>query len=134
MEITAHNANNTPTKAMLWANRNGVFYVLDRTSGRFLQGTPFVKVSWMSGFDGNGRPIQTPPAPGEALWPGNQGGTNWYPPSFSPRTGLFYVSAWEDYAWFCGHPSGWPADTTAPRTRGGGHRTHDDLPAVWVRP
>ncbi len=88
----------TPTKAMLWANRNGNFYVLDRTNGRFLQGTPFVKVSWMSGFDANGRPIQTPPAPGEALWPGNQGGTNWYSPSFSPRTGLMYVSAWEGYA------------------------------------
>ena len=88
----------TPTKALLWANRNGFFYVLDRITGQFLQGSPFVKVSWASGFDANGRPIQTPPAPGESLWPGNQGGTNWYSPSFSPRTGLMYVSAWEGYA------------------------------------
>ena len=44
------------------------------------------------------RPIPTPQPPGQPTWPGNQGGTNWYSPSFSPRTGLFYVSAWEGYA------------------------------------
>ena len=44
----------TPTKAMLWANRNGFFYVLDRTNGRFLLGTPFVKVNWASGLDAKG--------------------------------------------------------------------------------
>jgi alcohol dehydrogenase (cytochrome c) len=88
----------TLTKAMLWANRNGNFYVLDREHGRFLSGTPFVKVNWMSGFDEGGRPIQTPQPAGMPTYPGNQGGTNWYSPSFSPRTGLFYVSAWENYA------------------------------------
>lgn len=90
--------NGAPRKLMLWANRNGYFYVLDRTHGEFLSGTPFVKVNWSSGLDENGRPIATPQLPGEPTWPGNQGGTNWYPPSFSPRTGLFYFSAWEDYA------------------------------------
>ena len=88
----------TPTKAMLWANRNGFFYVLDRTNGRFLFGEPFVKVNWASGLDEAGRPIPTPQPPGQPTWPGNQGGTNWYSPSFSPRTGLMYVSAWEGYA------------------------------------
>jgi alcohol dehydrogenase (cytochrome c) len=88
----------TPTRAMLWANRNGFFYVLDRTNGRFLFGTPFVKVNWASGLDDTGRPIRTPQPAGEPTWPGNQGGTNWYSPSFSPRTGLMYVSAWEGYA------------------------------------
>jgi len=87
-----------PAKVMMWANRNGYFYVLDRVTGRFLLGTPFVKVNWSSGLDEKGRPIQTPQPPGAPTWPGNQGGTNWYPPSFSPRTGLFYVSAWENYA------------------------------------
>ena len=87
-----------PRKLMLWANRNGFFYVLDRATGEFLQGTPFVKVNWASGLDANGRPIQTPQPPGAPTWPGNQGGTNWYSPSFSPRTGLFYLSAWVDYA------------------------------------
>ena len=92
------NWNGGPVKAMLWANRNGNFYVLDRITGRFLMGKAFVKVNWLSGFDERGRPIQTPQPAGMPTWPGNQGGTNWYSPSFSPRTGLFYVSAWEDYA------------------------------------
>jgi alcohol dehydrogenase (cytochrome c) len=86
------------TKALMWANRNGFFYVLNRESGAFLAGAPFVKVNWASGLDAQGRPIQTPQDPGQPTWPGNQGGTNWYSPSFSPRTGLFYLSAWEGYA------------------------------------
>lgn len=90
--------NGAPRRLMLWANRNGYFYVLDRVTGEFLSGAPFVKVNWSSGLDENGRPIPTPQPPGEPTWPGNQGGTNWYPPSYSPRTGLFYFSAWEDYA------------------------------------
>ena len=85
-------------KLMLWANRNGYFYVLDRTDGEFLLGNPFVRVNWSSGLDENGRPIPTPQPEGMPTWPGNQGGTNWYPPSWSPRTELFYFSAWEDYA------------------------------------
>ncbi|MGQ0734346.1 MAG: PQQ-dependent dehydrogenase, methanol/ethanol family [Acidobacteriota bacterium] len=86
-----------PSKLMLWANRNGYFYVLDRATGRFLQGTPFVKVNWASGLDERGRPMQTPQPERQPTYPGNQGGTNWYPPSYSPRTGLFYFSAWENY-------------------------------------
>jgi alcohol dehydrogenase (cytochrome c) len=92
------NWRGVPTKAMLWANRNGFFYVLDRTNGHFLFGTPFVKVNWAGGLDAKGRPIPTPQPPGQPTWPGNQGGTNWYSPSFSPSTGLMYISAWEDYA------------------------------------
>ena len=90
--------NGTPTKVMMWGNRNGFFYVLDRATGKFLLGKPFVKVNWASGLDSNGRPIQTKQPPGQPTWPGNQGATNWYSPSYSPRTGLFYLSAWENYA------------------------------------
>lgn len=90
--------NGTPSKVMMWANRNGYFYVLDRVTGKFLLGKPYVKVNWSSGLDQNGRPIPTPQPEGMPTYPGNQGGTNWYPPSYSPRTGLFYFSAWEDYA------------------------------------
>jgi len=90
--------NGQQRKLMLWANRNGYFYVLDREDGEFLSGVPFVKVNWSSGLDANGRPIPTPQPEGMPTYPGNQGGTNWYPPSFSPRTELFYFSAWEDYA------------------------------------
>ncbi len=86
-----------PAKVMMWANRNGFFYVLDRVTGRFLSGAPFVKVNWASGLDEKGRPMQTPQPEGKPTYPGNQGGTNWYPPSFSPRTGLFYFAAWDNY-------------------------------------
>jgi len=92
------NYRGSQAKLMLWANRNGFFYVLDRETGRFLSGTPFVKVNWASGFDEKGRPIQTPPAPNTPVFPGNQGGTNWYSPSYSPRTELFYVTAWQNYS------------------------------------
>ena len=94
------NANwkGVPSKLMLWGNRNGFFYVLDRTTGKFLSGHPFVKVNWASGIDANGRPITTPQPAGQPTFPGIQGATNWYSPSYSPRTGLFYLSAWENYS------------------------------------
>tara|TARA_B100001964_G_scaffold232451_1_gene288272 strand:+ start:1042 stop:2715 length:1674 start_codon:yes stop_codon:yes gene_type:complete len=92
------NFRGMPKKVMMWANRNGYFYVLDRVTGEFLEGKPFVTVNWSSGLDENGRPIPTPQPEGMPTYPGNQGGTNWYPPSFSPNTGLFYFSAWENYA------------------------------------
>ena len=90
--------NGSPRKLMLWGNRNGFFYVLDRTTGKFLTGGPFVKVNWASGLDAKGRPIPTPQPPGAPTFPGIQGGTNWYSPSYSPRTGLFYLSTWEGYS------------------------------------
>jgi alcohol dehydrogenase (cytochrome c) len=90
--------NGSPAKVMLWANRNAFFYVLDRATGKFLQGAPFAKVNWASGLDANGRPILSPHAPGTPFYPGNQGATNWYPPAYSPRTGLFYFSVWDNYA------------------------------------
>jgi len=96
--VLADNWANTGINVMLWANRNGNYYVLDRATGRFLLGKPFVKVNWMSEFNERGRPTQTPQAEGQPTYPGNQGGTNWYSPSYSPRTRMFYIPAWEDYA------------------------------------
>ncbi len=90
--------NNTEFKVMLWANRNGFYYVLDRETGRFLRGRPFVRVNWADGLDDSGRPVETPQPPGAPTYPGIQGGTNWYSPSYSPSTELFYIPAWEDYA------------------------------------
>jgi alcohol dehydrogenase (cytochrome c) len=91
-----------PRKLMMWANRNGLFYVLDRVNGQFLMGKPFVKVNWMNGFDERGRPMKLASAAsskeGTLILPGNQGGTNYYNPSFSPRTGLFYIPAWDNYS------------------------------------
>jgi alcohol dehydrogenase (cytochrome c) len=89
-----------PTKAMLWANRNGLMYVLDRVSGKFLFGKPYVELNWMSGFDEDGRPIRVPGVlpsrEGTLVRPHVHGATNWAPPSFSPKTGLFYVAHWEN--------------------------------------
>jgi alcohol dehydrogenase (cytochrome c) len=89
--------NGTPRKLMYWANRNGFFYVLDRVTGEFLLGKPFAHVNWASGLDAKGRPIRTPQPPDAPTYPGALGATNWYSPSYSPRTGLLYVSAWENY-------------------------------------
>jgi alcohol dehydrogenase (cytochrome c) len=95
------NWNGQPRKVMMWGNRNGFFYVLDRTNGKFIRGNAFVKVTWASGLDENGRPMRNPNTmptlEGTKLYPGMQGGTNWYSPSFSPRTNLFYLSSWKDY-------------------------------------
>jgi alcohol dehydrogenase (cytochrome c) len=90
----------SPRKVMMWANRNGVFYVLDRTTGQFLLGKPFVKANWLTGFDEKGRPMRTSGQQESAVpvlvQPNGLGGTNWYPPSYSPHTGLFYIPGWEN--------------------------------------
>ncbi len=102
MQWTGKDGQRRPRKVMLWANRNGLMYVLDRTTGEFLMGKPFVEVNWMNGFDEKGRPMRVtgkvPSAEGTLIFPGNQGGTNWYSPSFSPRTGLFYIPTWANYS------------------------------------
>ena len=88
-----------PRKTMLWANRNGIMYVLDRVTGKFLLGKPYVEVNWMDGFDARGRPHRVPgivPSPqGTLVRPHVHGAINWAPPAYSPRTGLFYVAHWE---------------------------------------
>jgi alcohol dehydrogenase (cytochrome c) len=94
-----------PRKVMFWANRNGFFYVLDRQTGQFLLGKPFIKLTWAEGIAKNGRPIRVPkywpkPMGGILVMPGSQGGTNYYPPSYDPQTGLFYVSVWDNYEAF----------------------------------
>ncbi len=122
----------TPIKAMIWANRNGNFYVLERETGKFLVGKPFVKVNWMDSFDERGRPHQTPQPPGQPTWPGNQGGTNWYSPSYSPHTGLFYVPAWEGYATIFG---GTPVEYLEGRNFGGGvNRAYVPVPGAPAVP
>jgi alcohol dehydrogenase (cytochrome c) len=88
-----------PRKLMLFANKNGFFYVLDRVSGEFLLGKPFVEVTWARGLDPRGRPIVVPETlpqrDGGALMAPGAGGTNWAPPSFSAVTNLFYVPAFD---------------------------------------
>jgi len=84
-----------PRTLLLWANRNGFFYVLDRSTGEFLRATAFVKQSWNDGFGPDGRPRIRPrsaPTPeGTIVYPSVGGATNWWPPTYSDRLGLLYV-------------------------------------------
>jgi alcohol dehydrogenase (cytochrome c) len=93
--------NGRTRRLVVQANRNAFYYVLDRETGEFLCGTPYVKQTWARGLDARGRPIRLPntePTPeGTLVYPGLAGGTNWYSPSYSPRTRLFYVMAQENY-------------------------------------
>jgi PQQ-dependent dehydrogenase (methanol/ethanol family) len=83
-------------KLLLHADRNGLFYVLDRTNGTLLSGTPFVYVNWFAGFDANGRPKAVEGSNSSAegsfvVYPTLGGGTNFQAPSYSAATGLFYL-------------------------------------------
>jgi alcohol dehydrogenase (cytochrome c) len=89
-----------PRKLMLHANRNGFFYVFDRTDGKLLLAKPFVKnLNWASGIGSDGRPIKLPglePTPqGTKVCPSQDGATNWFSPSFNPATGLYYVQTFD---------------------------------------
>jgi alcohol dehydrogenase (cytochrome c) len=89
--------NGQPRRLIAQAARNGHYFLLDRTTGKALVSTEYVKTNWASGYTPEGQPIPNPakmPQVDGALVSPNQGGaTNWQSPSFSPRTGLFYVSA-----------------------------------------
>ena len=94
---TGKDGQTKPRKVMMWANRNGFYYALDRGTGEFLQGKPFTKVTWASGLDEKGRPMRINDAEPSAQ--GSKGqeknGTNWFAPAFTPRTGFFYIPVWE---------------------------------------
>ena len=92
-------------KALAWANRNGFYYLLDRTTGKFLTAKAFVKQTWAKGFDNNGRPELIPgneptPEGNDRVWPGVDGGTNWMSHSYSPLTRLLYIFAREEHRMF----------------------------------
>jgi alcohol dehydrogenase (cytochrome c) len=89
-----------PRKLLLQANRNGFFYVLDRVTGEFLLGEPFVKkMTWASGIGPDGRPKvlpdTAPTVQGNKVCPAVEGATNWMSSSYSAGTGLFYVMSLE---------------------------------------
>jgi alcohol dehydrogenase (cytochrome c) len=99
--LADRNTNTGKEKQLLFANRNGFYYVLDRLNGRFVKAAAFVQQNWTSGIDAKGRPL--PPASavahggteGKLLYPGNGGGTNWWSPSFDPALDLVFVNAVE---------------------------------------
>lgn len=106
--------NGEDRKLLLHANRNGFFYVLDRTTGEFLLGKPFVeKLTWASGLDDNGRPIlnpnQVPTEEGVEVCPAAEGATNWFSTSYNPTTGLYYVQTLEKCNIFRSREEEWQA-------------------------
>ncbi len=84
-------------KLLIQANRNGFYYVLDRETGEFLHGRPFInELTWATGLnEETGRPIEVPdmrPTPGGTrVCPSVRGASNWMSPTYSPLTDLFYV-------------------------------------------
>ena len=68
------------------ANRNGFYYSLDRTSGKFIAGRPMRL------------PDSSPTVEGKLIYPSLGGGSNWYSSTFSPQTSLYYVNAKEEGA------------------------------------
>ncbi|MGM4906360.1 PQQ-dependent dehydrogenase, methanol/ethanol family [Tardiphaga sp. 866_E4_N2_1] len=86
-----------PRKVVLHAPKNGFFFVIDRTNGKFISAKNFVDVNWATGYDASGRPIEVPEArsPDKSFdsIPGPFGAHNWHPMSFNPQTGLVYLPA-----------------------------------------
>ncbi len=90
----------TTRKVVMQAGRNGFFYVLDRATGKLIAANNYVKVTWADGIDlETGRPVWTEPTkqiingPVKiTTYPNVSGGSNWFPMSYSPLTGLAYVN------------------------------------------
>ena len=101
-----------PRKLLVQANRNGFFYVLDRITGEFLLGQPFVhKLTWASGIGADGRPQvlpgSEPTLQGTKVCPSVIGATNWNSSAYNPATGLFYVMALESCAVYTKSSAWW---------------------------
>jgi alcohol dehydrogenase (cytochrome c) len=90
----------SPRKLVAMANRNGFFYVLDRTSGEFVLGKAYGKTTWAKSLDDRGRPIvipgTDPPPEGQNTYPGVHGSTNWMSPSYDAAAGLFFIPVREE--------------------------------------
>jgi len=94
--------NGQARKVVMFANRNGFFYTLDRVTGRVIVAKPFVETTWAREIDATGRPMllagHTPDETGNKTCPDLGGGTNFMSPSFDPTTNLFFVTARETCA------------------------------------
>ncbi len=88
-----------PRKLVVFPNRNGFYYVLDRSTGEFLLGKQFARQTWALGLDEDGRPIEDPESipdlDGALVYPDDDGAANWYSPTYSPQTNLIYQNVRE---------------------------------------
>ena len=102
-----------PRKLLLMANRNGFFYVLDRTNGERLLTRPFVhKLNWATKIGPDGRPVLAKPdvvGNGTKVCPSQDGATNWYSTSYLPSTGLYYLQTLEKCNIYSESPAEWKA-------------------------
>ena len=91
-----------PRKVVMFANRNGFFYTIDRVTGKIIVAKPFVETTWAKEIGPDGRPTllpgHLPDEDGNKTCPDLGGGTNYMSPSFDPTTKLFYVTARETCA------------------------------------
>ena len=131
------NFQGQPRKLLLQANRNGFFYVLDRTNGKMLLAKPLVKkLTWAKEISADGRPVmnpnQTPSVEGNLICPAVEGAANFFSTSYNPATGFFYVNALERCAIYTKRP---PADWQAGRGfgAGGGRRIPDEVAQKFLR-
>ncbi len=117
-------------KVLMQAPKNGVFYVIDRETGKFISAKPFIPITWATGFNPDGSPIMNPAAfymdtgKPELQNPGPAGGHNWMPMSFNPKTGLVYFPA-QDTPWIF-RPS--PSEAKAQKGAGLGPQESAGLP------
>jgi alcohol dehydrogenase (cytochrome c) len=113
-------------KLLAQASRNGWYFVVDRTNGKALLSTPFAKQNWTLGVDAKGSPIPNPEKTaktnGALVAPNQAGAANWYPPSFSPATGLFYVPAYDAYSVYYIYDNNKKPEGWAGNDRGGWSR------------
>ncbi len=88
-----------PRQVVMFANRNGFYYTLDRATGKVLVAKPFVQTTWAKEIGPDGRPVvlpgHTPSETGTVTCPDITGGTNFLPPSYDPATRTFFVNARE---------------------------------------
>ncbi|PWT91823.1 MAG: PQQ-dependent dehydrogenase, methanol/ethanol family [Proteobacteria bacterium] len=119
-------------KWIVQANRNGFFYVIDRSNGKLVSASTYAKVTWSDAKDRAGTPVAakngSPTPEGNRVCPGAAGATNWMSPTYDPRTSLFYVTAREQCDVF----------STAPQPYDEGHAYYgsayfpnDDAAPFW---
>ena len=117
-------------KLIAHANRNGFFYLIDRSAGKLVLSKPYIKTTWSDSKDEEGRPVATkgssPTLEGNLVCPGAAGGTNWMSPAYDPQTRLFYVTAREQCDIF----------STAPQENEPGHAYYGSayFPAADAEP
>ena len=92
--------NGQQRRLLVQADRNGFYYVLDRTTGQYLHSAQFERLqNWTDGIDEKGRPRRKPgmdpTLTGVKICPSSIGAANWQSPTFDPDTGWFYFVALE---------------------------------------